>query len=317
MPGPGPEPPTRDAILSAIGSFQGLTVATRQYGELPWFDPFLGSLGQLEDRQAVYAAKRAAGQHRLTLAVSYAYRADKGRNAYADIPGRDFSRDLPALHGLMEEAIRAGFVIDLRCAGDGQSREDGYNDPMGDTYGHQWLMTNIARIHAALADLDAYTIWGPGFDGVWSKEYPWTPDQVRAWWLLMRSLVGPAGYVSIEWGAGVCHLGDSGQTYTSEAGQCLDVIYQEFPYPLESDMGATWQIGARLLGPAYRWPADQPEDSDTHMPPWYLERGTPRGAYYVHADEFDTYGWVRQRCSLADIQRHRSYLASVGFRCVG
>jgi hypothetical protein len=272
----------------------------------------VGSLSLAGDRQAVYTAKRAGGQRRLTLALSYAYR-EPGQ-AYTEIPGRDFSRDLPALHALMEEAIREGFVVDLRLAGDGEGDGPGYNDPVGDTYGRGWLMAHFEAIHAALADLDPYTIYTPGFDGVW---YGWAdPQGVRDWLLLARAVVGPAGYLGIEWQAGKAHLGDSEATYTSPSGQCLDVIWQEFPYPLESDPGATWQIAARLLGPGYRRPTDQPAEDDPGPTPWYLRAGTPRGPFIVHADEYDTYGWVRG-CSLEQVERHRAYLQSVGFEHVG
>lgn len=311
---PLPVQPTRDEILSALGSFQGLTVETEQYGRLPWFDPFIGSLERRSDRQKVYTAKHAAGHNRFTFALSYAYR-EPAPNVYEKIPGRDFSNDLPALHALMREAICEGFVIDLRLAGDGEGEGPGYNNDVGDTYGRGWLMANFLRIHTALADLDPWTIYTPGFDGVW---YGWaSPDGVREWLLFARSIVGPSGYLGIEWQTGKIHLGDSEQTYSSPSGQCLDVIFVEFPAPLESDWGATWQVGARLLGPAYRRPSNQPADNDPGPTPWYLRAGTPRGRFFVHADEVATYLWVRNRCTLADVQRWRDYLKSVGFEFVG
>lgn len=326
---PMPPPPTRDQILSARGSFQGLTVDTQQYGRLPWFDPFLGSLALPADRQAVYAAKLAAGQRRLTLALSYAYR-EAAPNVYQNIPGRDFSKDLPALHALMVEAIMAGCYIDLRLAGDGRSRPDRtYNDPVGDTYGCEWLFENAARIHAALADLDPYIVWVPGFDGVFCKpNYPWTPDEVKRWWLLMRSLVGPSGYVGIEWGVGICDLGDGEATYRSAAGQALDVVYLELPCP-PSHTGAPkpggdgydgddlWQVAKRLLGPAYRRPADQPPGDDPGSMDSRLSCRTPRGPFYVLPDEFRTYDWVRNRCTAADVEQDRAYFASLGFPHLG
>jgi hypothetical protein len=318
--------PSRDEILSARGSFQGLEVKTEQYGVLRWFDPFLGSLDRLEDRQAVYAAKLAVGQKRLTLAVSYAYRSQN--QAYTNIPGRDFSKDLPALHALMEEAIRAGLYIDLRMAGDGQSRDDrSYNDPQGDTYGHQWLMEHSGEIHGALADLDPWTIYGPGFDGVFSKNYEWLPEQVRAWWLLMRSLVTWKGYVSQEWGAGICDMGDGEDTYRG-AGEAVDVFYLESPWPPahtgqpkpDGAIGFVgdeiWQVSSRMLGPEYRRPSDQPPTIDPNMHESRVRFGTPRGKTYVQFDEFDTYGHVRMM-PLAQIEADRAYLKSLGFSLVG
>lgn len=313
---PLPAPPSRMEILRAIGNFQpSRQVTTKQFGTIPFFDAYLGSLPLAEDRQAVYAQRREDGRKRITLSVSYAYR-EPGQ-PYEHVAGRDFSNDLPALRELILEIIREGFYVDLRCAGDGQSNATRtHNDPQGDTYGHQWLMEHIERIHAALADLDPFIVWGAGYDGIWNRDSPWTKEQLFAWWDKIRSLVGPNGYVSMEWGAGKVHTGDPGETYQAEHAGKVDVHYLEFPWPIESNWDETWQIAARMLGPAYRRPENQPDGNDPAPTPHYLAAGTPRGPWVVQADEFATYG-VCRGVAQSKVAADRAYLRSCGFELVG
>jgi len=309
QPGPPPAPTpdpiptyTRDQVCRVRTSFQGLTVHTSQYGDLPWFEPAISSLSP-EDREAVYAAKHAAGDTHLGIAVSWRYA--EAHQAYEHVPGRDLSNDLPTLRALVEDAIRHGFIVTLHLAGDGQSTASGYNDPVGWTYGHQWLMAHLAEIIAAMDGVNDAILYVPGYDGVF---YGWTPDQVIAFGQKFRQLL-PNGYLAIEHNIGHIPVGNGAGDWAGPL-QTYDVVLSEFDWPLHKD--STWQIAGRLLGPTYHRPSDQPAGDDP-TPPWYLKAGTPRGKYYAIAYEYGEYQWVRGQASAADLKRAADYLRAMGY----
>lgn len=303
-------PTDRDRVCAVKATWQGLVVVTKAFGALPWTDGLLTVLSA-EDRQEAYRVKRLAGDTHFSLPLAWKY--DAPDLAY-HIAGQDFTQDLPAFRTLCREVLTEGFYLDLRLPGDGESPDyqgGGDKDP-NNPYGRGWLMANFPRIYEALADLAPWIVWCPGYDGVW---YGWDgPEKVREWWRLARRVIGPKGHLGQMFRMGVCHLGDGGETFTSEAGQCLDVIYQEFPWPWGSDMQAIWQVSQRLLGPAYRAPDDQ---LDYVPSPFYLERGTPRGPFFAVAQEYDTYGWVRAKLSASAVMDHRRYLTRLGYTLVG
>ena len=100
------------------------------------------------------------------------------------------------------------------------------------------------------------------------------------------------------------------------AMQSYDVLLHEFDVPLSG--GQLWQVAARALGPAYRRPADQPNEGPEAdlRPPWYLGPGTRRGKYYAIAYEWRTYTWVRNRVSAATVEAERQQLRRLGFTYV-
>lgn len=327
--GPLPPPPTRAQLCAVQCSFQGLTVATQQFGILPLFDPVIGWFtGQTAaaDRAACYAAHREAEDTHVNLALSSQY--DEPHQAYAGIPGRDYSEDLETFRVLLTEAICAGFYVLLMLAGDGE-----VPDPVGMTKGRTWLMANFARIVSALRgdgstarpDLTPYIVFCPGYDGVVPGWQP--PSGVDAFAFMARDVLGSTGALALELSAGYCvWAGDEFNNWATPAGQCFDVILSEFPYPMgppepcpanpndRTRWDQVWQIVGRLVRP-YRRPADQPPLDDPH-PPYYLATVTSRGPYFYVAWEFDTYGWVRG-CSLASVKTHRAYLQSLGCTIVG
>lgn len=305
---PLPPVPNREQVCRVHTTFQGLTVATAQFGSLPWFGAALSWLTP-QDRQAVYAAKRAAGDTHCELVLSGSY-TEPGQ-AYQNIPGRDLSSDLSALVALVDEIVRAGFTPMLFLAGDGQSNPaGGYNDPVGQTYGHQWLMAHLSAVTESLGDLCAYVLFLPGFDGIF---YGWDPAQVAAFGVRFRELL-PNGYLGIEFNTGHLPVGNGPGDYAPGGPmQAYDVIVCEFDRPLTQD--STWQIAARLLGPAYRRPAEEPAGDDP-TPPFYLKDGTPRGPYFTVAYEYDTYYWVRG-LPASEVDASRAYLRAIGFSEVG
>lgn len=291
-------------------SFQGLTVNLSEPAHQPlqWWDVALTSLSD-NDRRLVYAAKRAAGDTHVHLAISWNYENDGGFSY--PIAGRDLAVMLPAFRNYVEEAIRQGFYVLIMCAGDGEGAGPGHNDPVGWTYGKTWLVANFARIYKSLADLSPYIIWVPGFDGVVPGWQP--PQSVDPVLLYMRSVIGSTGYLGLELSAGYASWGDGGSNWNSPAGAAVDVILCEFPGPPTGDQ--VWQIAGRLLGPAYRRPSDQPAWDDPN-PPYYLIKGTPRGPYSVVAFEYDLFRWVRKAVTHEQIVKEREYLKSLGFRNV-
>ncbi len=258
------------------------------------------------DRQAAYAAKRAAGDTHIIVDLSGSYKElDIG---YDDI-GADYSQNLPALVTLMEECIREGFLIDFRMAGDGQGDGPGYNDPIGMTYGHGWLMANFPRIFEAVAHLKDYIVFVLGYDGIF---YGWEPEQVVAFGQLFRSIC-PDGALGIEFNTGHIPLGEGpGYQGAYNPGGCMqdyDVIYGEFdPFNYHAD--STWQICGRLVD-GYVRPPDQPADDDPR-PPFLLGTPNVRGTWYFIAFEILTYRWVRGQCGPDEIAAYRAYFSAMG-----
>jgi len=94
-----------------------------------------------------------------------------------------------------------------------------------------------------------------------------------------------------------------------------DVVLSEFNrFPCGDEV---WQIAARLLGPAYVRPPDQPK-SDDPRPPWYLAPGTVRGPYYAVAFEWvGLYDFIRGRSTPEQCEKERQYLKRLGYKWTG
>jgi hypothetical protein len=316
-----PAAPTRAQIGAVKLTFQGLTVALPDFGTIPWFEPAISSLSAA-DRKLVYAAKHAAGDTHIAIALSWNYAGD-GAYSYP-VPGTDLTANLPAFRALVHEAIENGFYVLAFLAGDGESPPGGgHDDPVGWTYGYAWLMQNLSSIVTSLQqpdDLLPYVILVPGWDGVapgWAPDasnpssgtYAY-PSELDNYLLHARSLVGPKGSLGVELATGYSHWGGGAANYTSPAGLALDVILQEFPGPPTGDQ--VWQIAGRELGPAYVRPPDQPAGDDPN-PPFYLSGATPRGPFFPIAYEYDEYRWVRDGVTPAEVQQEKAYLKAAGY----
>lgn len=310
-----PQPPSRDEVLSSHETFQGLQVTLPDLGETVWwFDPAISSL-DATDRQAVYAAKHAAGDTALGLAVSWNYTGD-GNFSYP-VPGDDLTDDYPRFVGLVQEAIQNGFTPWIFMAGDGESAPGcGYNqhnDPVGWTYGYTCLTTHIlpqlvAALQANTPNLLPYVILFPGYDGVIPAWQP--PSQVDAYLTQARALVGNY-YLGIEpsvgytgWGGGI----EPDQNYFTPTGQMVDKILSEFNNWPSMD-SAEWQIIARFVGPAFVRPAAETDDP---APPFILKNGTPRGAFYYDCFEYAEYKAVRDQLAAADFAAARAAYKALG-----
>jgi hypothetical protein len=262
------------------------------------------------DRDVAYAAKKAAGDTHIILDISGSYK-ELGES-YDDI-GADYSQNLPALVTLAEEVINEGFLIDLRMSGDGQGAGPDYNDPIGMTYGHDWLMANFPRIAAAFAHLADRIVFVPGYDGVF---YGWEPDQVVAFGKLFRSIF-PNGTLGIEFNTGHIPLGEGpGYRGAYEPGGCMqdyDVIYGEFD-PFNYHQDSTWQIVGRMV-PNYQRPSDEPAGDDP-TPPYLLHTSNARGPWFFIAFEILTYQWVRGKCGPEEPAAYRQYFRDMGCRWI-
>lgn len=342
-----PAPPSRDVLCGIKCSFQGLTVPTTNYGNMPWFEPALGWDAFQNDHEAVYDAKYAAGDTHVNLAVSSQY--DEPHQAYAGIAGKDYSNNLPALRQLITATICAGasrglpngFMILLAMAGDGM----GF-DPAGLTYGFDWLMANFERIYASLRgdngegpDLTPWIIPMPGYDGVVPGWQPFTC--VNQYVEMARIVVGPNRALGIELSAGYNSWSGEANDWATPDGQMFDVILSEFPYvmgppqpippqylnaegwlptpPLTPEQRApwdqVWQIAGALIQPFNR-PSNMPVNDYPNGIPYRLGDGTPRGQFFYIAFEYDAYGWVRY-CPIEQVIEHRNYLKALGCQYVG
>lgn len=311
LPPPLPPPPTRQQALSMQLTFQGLYVDCPPYGRLPWFEAAIAWVGP-ECRANVYAAKHAAGDTHLVIQLPFGpplydepnqpYSAD--RFGALDWTAHDTAID-PQLSQLVADVIHAGFVPELVLGGDGPSNS-----------GHAFteLPLVLAALRAYSPDLSLYTILNPGWDSVF---YGWTPQQIADFGRLFRRLA-PDGFLAIEHNIGHIPLG-GGPADWSRSGpmSTYDLVLSEFSQPDAPNNDSLWQVAGRLLGPAYRRPADQPAGDDP-TPPWYLRSGTPRGPYFVCAFEWvGEYSFVRGKQTSAQQQQFRQYLRALGFAFTG
>jgi hypothetical protein len=298
-----PPVPTRAQVCGIRMSFQGLTVDVGA-GPIGWFEAALCCLSPAQ-RQIVYAAKHAAGDtHALVFFSAGVPLYPEANQPYADYQCPNYEANPAAFVALVAEVRQQGFLAAVFL----QENQD---------VSTRLLPIAVKALQgAAVRDLTQDAIFVPGFDGVF---YGWTPEQVVAWGQLFRSIC-PHGYLGIEHNTGHIPVGE-GTADWAHGGRMdpFDVVLSEFdpwgpgrPSLVAGD--GVWQIAARLLGPAYRRPPDQPVADDPH-PPWYLV-DCSRGPRYAIAFETDTYWWVRNQVSLAEVQRKRDYFTALGYRYV-
>ena len=88
----------------------------------------------------------------------------------------------------------------------------------------------------------------------------------------------------------------------------FDVVLGEFNDGQFDD--TVWQILARMIGPAYVRPPEQPAGDDPD-PPFYLSQPSPRGPFYYRVFEFFIYGWVRNTPASV-VAASKAYFAKCG-----
>jgi hypothetical protein len=344
-----PPIPTRAQVCAVQHSLAGLTYHTKEFGDVPaWF---YGALNA-EDRAEAREQHRKAGDTHIPFPLTEAYR-EPGTLWPPELrEGYDYTSDLDTYRVIAHEIIADGFFIDAPMGGDGLGEGPGWNDPVGKTYGCQWLLANMERILLAMQgdgtharpDLNKYICWRPGWDAIF---YSWGDPAAAAqglrWrWTRIRDahptpltakqldeqqarvkLFGerfrqilPEGYLSIEHTPGNIPCGEGGQDY-SPGGlmTTYDTIMGEYNHFHED---AYWQVAGRMISPYHR-PPDQPADDDTH-PPFYLGPGSPRGPYFYvvfEPAEKGVYEWCRGRCTREEMQQEDAYIRATGATLTG
>jgi hypothetical protein len=313
-------PPTRDEVCAARVGFQGETVVTQQYGSYPVFGPETTTLSDA-DLHAQCSQLVSRGWTHGEIAISWQYDEP---GFLMPVQGRDLTNNLPELARRIVIMLQHHKVVVLFLAGDGRSlpqNPDGswpYNDPVGHTYGHEWLMANFGRIalslkHSQYGDLTKYILFSPGYDGVF---YGWgedsgtdlQPQRVVDFGVLFRQYL-PDGYLAIEHTPGKIPVGEGDSDWVAGGRmQNYDVILSEFNWPVTGDQ--VWQIVGRLNRP-YNRPPDQPAGDDPN-PPFYLHDATPRGRVFYVPFEYATYQWTRGQVSAAQVQAARKYFYDMG-----
>lgn len=302
-----PPVPTREQVLSSHMVFQGLTVHTSR-GDLPWFDAALFSPELANDRPSILAQKKAAGD----TAADVLFYGDNGLlynepgQPYATFHEVDYEHNPDQFVEAVVEVLRAGFTPWVYLQGDGPD-----NYPVAV---RQFPIALNALKNSKYGDLSLYVLFKPGWDSVF---YGWEPshDKIPGFAALVRSLC-PLCRLGIEFNTGHIPIGEGGSDYQAGGDMMgYDLLDVEFD---DSNIhgDATWQILARLLGPAYVRPNDQPANDDPRAP-YYLSTPTPRGPWAVDCFEFKEFEWVRSSVTAAQVQADRDYLLSLGCKIVG
>jgi len=347
-----PPVPTRAQVCAVQHSLAGLTYHTHEFGDVPaWF---YGRLNP-EDRAEARACHRAAGDTHIPFPLTEAYREGGTLWPAALADGYDYTSDagLQTYRAIASEIIADGFCIDCAMGGDGLGSGPGYNDPVGRTYGCQWLMANMARMITALqgdgtkqnaaGDLTDYISFRPGWDAVFyswggsaqksmvplrwwrhrismpvqlsTKELDDQQQRVKAFGELFRRIL-PNGYLAIEHTPGNIPVGEGGGDY--QPGGLMttfDTIMGEYNTFHEDSY---WQIGGRMIRPWHR-PPDQPAGDDPN-PPMYLSHDSPRGPFFYVVFEptkHGVYEWCRGRTTREAMQQEDAYIRASGATLTG
>jgi hypothetical protein len=309
-----PDRKTRDAICSLNLTFQGLTVQTRQYGSLPWFEAALVCL-DADDRQAVYAAKRAAGDSHCLVECFSDQRSiyDEGGQPYQQMHAQIWEQTPAEFLALVEEVMLAGFVPVVIFDGD-------EGDLPLPAHGHANALRQLPILVDLLRsshyrDLNGDVLYARFWDGIF---YGSSPDNIAAFGRAFRALL-PDGHLALEHSSGHIPCGEGGDDFQPGGRMSTyDVVVSEIDFANDIPPNDTiWQIAGRLLGPAYKRPPDQPVSDDPH-PPFYLAPGNPRGRYFTCCMEWEgAYHWVRGQSTADQEASRRAYIRALGYTCTG
>lgn len=277
---------------------------------MPWFEPALGALTDPDDRQAVYAAKRAAGDtHCIVEFFSPANPIvyDEPGQPY-QIPSVIHEATPDAFRALVEEIIDARFTPVVAFDGDAGDRPLGYPN----------ALRQLPILVALLDGLNDRILYARLWDSVF---YGSSPEHIQAFGQAFRKLL-PNGYLAIEHQPGRIPVGAGTADYLPGGMMTdYDTILGEFGSTTIHEP-ATWQVLGRMLpSGTYRRPADETGDPN---PPCYVISGSPRGPYFYVAFETGgggpaqpgAYDWVRGNCTVADLQRSGDYFRAMGVALV-
>lgn len=309
-----PSIPTRDQKGLAKLHFGGIFWNHSLYGTMPLFEACFAWLGP-QDRQSLYAAKKAAGDSTLLIEVP------SGPPLY-DEPNQPYSADrfgpLDATSGMtgldswfldiVAEAIQAGFTPVL------------FMDESHDT-SVKMIPLVINGCQNYKTDLIPYCIFSPGWDGVF---YGWEPSHtlIPAWGALARSTYrGDQNNLMLllEFNPGHIPLGEGDADYLQGGDmRDFDVVAGEFsPWvvygvPAGDDV---WQIVARMGCPnGYNRPPDQPSGDDPNPP--YVLHDSSRGRRYGWVFETGMYEFNLGRATPAQLDECRRQYREMGCEVV-
>lgn len=315
--GPLPPVPDRNKVCSVKLTLGGLIVTTNEFGSLPWFEPAYQCLNDANDRKSVIEQKKLAGDTHLIL--EYFTKSQPLYNEpgqpYQDIITFSGENEPQRFRNLVLEVISSGLIPIVSYDGD-----EGYQGAIN-------ALRQLPILTKLLKDLAPYILFARLWDGVF---YGSSPEQIKDFGEQFRLLL-PDGYLAIEHSFGHIPTGEGDVDYINNGAMTTyDVILSEFDFPPAND--TIWQIAARLLGPSYIRPYDQPPNDDPGSPfgadsgKYYLRQGNPRGPYFPIAFEWwNVYNWVRVGNPFgpngvimqAQIELQCNYLKSVGYKYTG
>ncbi len=307
---------TREQRCGIHLTFQGLTVHTRQFGTVNWFDPWLPNCDKA-DRQAVYAAKRARPIPDTHQILWFATRL----GGWYGEPNPEFER-FPDVIGeptpdaflaMVEEVLANGFVPILAYDGDnGDNPVNGFPNAL-----RQLPILAALLRRSRFGDLNKRVLLARFFDGVF---YGSSPENIERFGTAFAQEYDDDVCLAIQHNGGHIPVGNGPVDY--EPGGMMaryDVVCSEYDDNYESpSLGnqTIWQVNGRLERHYVR-PPDQVGDPD---PPFYLI-DTPRGRRYHCAMEggliYGAYGWVRNWTAESDCDRWRQYERGMGCQYTG
>lgn len=300
-----PPVPTREQVCTVQLTFQGATITTQQYGTQPWFEPAYQTLTDPADRASVIEQKKALGDTHLILEF-FTHRQsiynEPGQPWQAAIsPSMEENSDF--FHTLVLEVIQAGLIPIVAFDGDnGDNVYDGYPN----------ALRQLPILFHLLDGLHDRILYARLWDGVF---YGSTPTNIQDFATAFRVFL-PDGYLAIEFSTGHIPVGN-GPTDYAPGGMMVgyDTILGEFDDNRFDD--SVWQVLARMIGPLYVRPSNQPADDDPGSPfgldsaKFYLRYGNPRGPFVFIVFEYFAYGWVRGT-HVSEVQQARAYFARCG-----
>lgn len=314
-----PPYPTREQVCNVFCGFQGITIHTHQFGDIPAFGPEAGALN--DDDTIWYCEQmKGLGFTHVEFAISWQY--DEPDFNYP-VPGLDLAYNLEEVARRLDLIIRQGMFVKFSMAGDGLSVNDDpqqgqYNDPHGWTYGYEWAMINLERVLGFLSDylghdLTEFCIFVPGYDAVfygWGKEGEvpdLQPQRVIEFGNHFRS-IKPDGKLGIEHSDGKIPVGNTTLDWTTNGPlDAYDSLLSEYnPFNLHSD--SAWQIIGRCSRP-YNRPPDQPAGDDPNPP--YIIQDCSRGKRFYIMYELLTYLWVRNEVTIEECNNEYDYFTEM------
>lgn len=309
-----PLPPTRDYIMASTESFQGSVLHTTQFGDLNWWPTAWTSLNDT-DRAMSYPQIASWGDTDITVSIAWDY--GEGGQPYGTgqlVPPTDLTASLQRFRILVEDVIKhqakngQPFVPTIFMEGDNgftyymwvmplviQALQSQPNDPID--------LTNYVRIRMC------YDSCVPGWQ---------PPSQVDEAILATRATC-PNCVIALELSSGFPFWGGetAGQAqYETPAGQALDEVDWEGNSWPPSNWDQYWQVLARLLGPLYQRPPNQPAADDPPPVPCYACGNTPRGPRAIHCFEPFTYQWVRGQVPTSQVPVALSTLRGLGCQAI-